>query len=226
MINMQKNPFKIISAFVFLGFLATMGLLILRFVAPEASQFHLPSSESIQLIMPSTLTRAQADQNIWSIIVDNFFIAGYTGIFFGAYLYIKDAGYYAKFALIFGLVTTVTDIIENGMVVAISNSMVIGYQPESLLWGIFWTISSIKDISAYIATFSFAVLFLVTLYDKPTIRTNKIVFAVIFLLFSFIGSLGLFSPAFLNLRNLLFVIDLVIATIVFYRTDPVILETL
>ena len=223
---MTQHSFKIISLFVFIGFLATVCLLFLLFIAPDASQFHLPAADStsIQLLMPSTMTRDQANQNIFSVIIDNFFIIGYTGIFLGAYLYIKDAGYYAKFALTFGLITTVTDFIENAMVVAISNSMVIGYKPDPFLWGLFWSISSLKDISAYVSTFTFAMLFLVTLNDKPAIRSKKIIFSILLLLFAFIGSLGLFSPLFLTLRNILFVLDLIIACILFYRTDESILS--
>ena len=221
---MTNSQFKIISVFVFLGFLATMGLLLLSFIAPDASQFHLPSDNAVQLLMPSTMTRDQANQNIWSVIIDNFFIVGYTGIFIGSYLYIKEAGFYAKFALIFGLVTTATDIIENAIVVAISNSMTIGYQPDPLLWGLFWSISAVKDISAYVSAFSFAILFLLTLNDKPTVRFNKLVFAVLFILFAFIGSLGLFSPLFLTLRNVLFVVDLLLASYFFYKTDESILQ--
>ena len=221
---MTNSQFKIISVFVFLGFLATMGLLLLSFIAPDASQFHLPSDNAVQLLMPSTMTRDQANQNIWSVIIDNFFIVGYTGIFIGSYLYIKEAGFYAKFALIFGLVTTATDIIENGIVVAISNSITIGYQPDPLLWGLFWSISAVKDISAYVSAFTFAILFLLTLNDKPAIRFNKLVFAVLFILFAFIGSLGLFSPLFLTIRNVLFVVDLLLASYLFYKTDESILQ--
>ena len=221
---MNNSQFKIISVFVFLGFLATMGSLLLIFIAPDASQFHLPSDNAVQLLMPSSMTRDQANQNIWSIIMDNFFIVGYTGIFIGSYLYIKEAGYYAKFALIFGLVTSATDIIENGIVVAISNSMTIGYKPDPLLWGLFWSISAVKDISAYVSAFSFAILFLLTLNDKPPVRFNKLVFAVLFILFAFIGSLGLFSPLFLTIRNVLFVVDLLLASYLFYKTDESILQ--
>ena len=221
---MAQNQFKIIATFVFLGFLATMGLLVLSFIAPDASQFHLPSDGSTQLLMPSTMTRNQSDRNIWSVIIDNFFIIGYTGIFIGAYLYCKETGYYAKLALIFGLVTTATDIIENAMVVAISNSMTIGYQPDPLLWGLFWSISAVKDISACVSAFSFAVIFLLTLSDKPVIRFNKFVFALLFLLFALIGSMGLFSPLFLALRNILFVVDLIIASYLFYKTDESVLH--
>ena len=222
---MTQNPFKIISAFVFIGFLATIGLLLLTIIVPDASQFHLPASDttSLQLLMPSNMTRSQANQNIQSIIIDNFFIVGYTGIFLGAYLYVKEVKYYAKFALIFGLLTTATDFIENAMVVAISNSMVIGYKPDPLLWGIFWSISSLKDISAYVSTFTFAVLFLLTLNDQPKIRFNKLVFVILLFLFAIIGSFGLFSALFLTLRNVLFVFDLVIASILFYKTNESIL---
>ncbi len=221
---MAQSQFKIISAFVFLGFIATMGLLLLGFIAPDASQFHLPSDQAVQLLMPSTMTRDQANQKIWSIIIDNFFIVGYTGIFIGSYLYVRKVGYYAKFALIFGLVTTATDVIENAIVVAISNSMTIGYQPDPLLWGFFWSISALKDISSYVAAFSFAVLFVLTLNDDPSVRFNKIVFTILFALFAFIGSLGLFSPLFLTLRNVLFVVDLIIASYLFYKTDESILQ--
>lgn len=223
---MVQNPFKIISVFVFIGFLATMGLLLLQFIAPDASQFHLPASASMsmQMIMPSSMTRVQADQNIWSVIIDNFFIIGYTGIFFGAYLYVKEANYYAKFALIFGLIVTIADFIENAMVVAISNSMVIGYNPDPLLWGLFWSISALKDISAYVSTFTFAILFLLTLNDKPSVRSNKIIFIILLLAFALIGSLGLFSPLFLTFRNILFVLDLVIAGYLFFKTDPSIIS--
>lgn len=73
---MAQSQFKIISVIVFLGFLATMGLLLLSFLAPDASQFHLPSDQVVQLLMPTSMTREQANQNIWSVIVDNFFIVG------------------------------------------------------------------------------------------------------------------------------------------------------
>ena len=218
---MSQNPFRIIAAFVFIGFLATLGLLLLFIIAPDASQFHLPVDTSInsQLIYPSNMTRTQADQNILSVVIDNFFIVGYTGIFFGAFLYIRETNYYAKFALVFGLLTSITDFIENAMVVAISNSMVIGYKPDPLLWGLFWSISALKDISAYVSTFTFANLFLHTLNQNLTIRSKKVIFIVLLLSFAFIGSLGLFSPAFLTLRNILFVLDLLIASILFYKTD-------
>ena len=201
-----------------------MGLLLLGFIAPEGTQFHLPSDLSLQFTMPSSMTRTQADQNILSVIVDNFFIVGYTGIFLGAYLYVKEMGYYAKFALIFGLITSLMDIFENAMVVAISNSMVIGFHPDPLLWGLFYSISALKDISAYISTFTYAILFLISLNYKPAIRLNKLVFIILLILFAIIGSLGLFSPLFLNLRNILFVLDLIIASYIFYKTDESILN--
>jgi len=223
---MSQNTFKIISAFVFLGFLATMGLLALRFIAPTASQFHLPAEGDTDLVFPTTMTREQADANIWSVIIDNFFIVGYTGIFIGAYLYVREVDYYAKFAFVFGLVTTAMDIVENAFIVAISNSMAMttSYKPEPLLWGIFWSISAVKDISAYISAFTFAVLFLLTLNDKPSLRSNKLIFVVLLLFFALIGSLGLFNPTFLTIRNVLFVLDLVIASILFYKTDESVLS--
>lgn len=102
--------------------------------------------------------------------------------------------------------------------------MTIGYKPDPHLWGLFWSINAVKDISAYVSAFTFAVLFLLTLNDKPAIHFNKLVFAVLFILFAFIGSLGLFSPLFLTLRNVLFVVDLLIAAFLFYKTDESILQ--
>ena len=212
---MTKQNYKLVSFIVFIGFVATLLFIVLMALYPDGGQFHNYADRSEKA---AVLTAAQAQVNIYYIIVDNFFIVGYSGIFYGLYRLIqKDDAYWSKFALTFGLITVGLDFIENGFVVMLNNGIVSGFSPDPLVWNFFWLVSALKDIAAYISVFTFVLLLLYTLQSDPAVRSTKLVFIVLLGLFAFIGSLGLFSPLFLKLRGLLFVIDLAIASFLFYR---------
>ena len=214
---MTNSKFKLVGLIVFIGFIATLFFIVLMIMYPDSGQFHDYADRATQA---ATLTPEQAQINIYTIIVDNFFIVGYSAIFYGLYLIAKESDeFWAKLGLIFGFITVFTDLIENGFVVSINNGIAAGFQPDNLVWSIFWTISAIKDISSYMCAFLFVVLLAYSLNVDPKLRVKKAIFIILLGSFSIIGSLGLFSPLFLQIRSALFVIDLLIASILFYTIE-------
>ena len=170
---MAKSNFKLIGLIVFIGFVATLFFMILMVLYPESGQFHEYTDRANKV--PS-LTAEEAQINIYTIIVDNFFIIGYTGIFYGLYVLLKDSDeFWPKLGFTFGLITVFTDLIENGFVVAINNGIAAGFQPDGLIWSVFWTNSAIKDISAYMSVFTFVILLAYTLNEDPNLRLRKLI---------------------------------------------------
>lgn len=210
------SKFKVLTVFVIIGFLMTIGLIVLTIMFPDSlGQIH--EIESPISIANKIGDPEQRNISLYSVIIDNFFILGYFALFYGAYLLTKDLdAIIPKTAFIFGIFTAVFDILENSLLLGILNSIPVGYTPEDLIFSIFWFFMSVKDIFAVLATFIFAILLLIGLNDQKSIRIHKIILAGFLLLFTFLGSLGLMSPFFLQLRNISFVIDLAVASGIFY----------
>jgi hypothetical protein len=65
------------------------------------------------------------------------------------------------------------------------------------------------------AGFAFIVLLLLSLNTHPEIRVSKIVFVVLLGLYVGLGTVAIIDPALLIFRNLSFMIDLLVASILF-----------
>jgi hypothetical protein len=216
---MEENgsQFKVLTVFVLIGFVMTLGLIFLTVMFPDSSgQYH-------EIMNPNTIvTELNTDSeqvkiSLYSIIIDNIFIVGYFSVFYGAYLLTKSQDpIIPKFGFAMGMSTAIFDFLENAVLVGLINGVPAGYTPDSLMFGIQWLFMSFKDISSIVATLVFGVLLLISLNSPENLRVRKLVLALFLLLYTVLGSLGLMDPLFLQLRNLSFVLDMAVASGVFY----------
>ena len=211
------SKFKVLTVFVLIGFVMTLGLVVLTILFPDSSgQYHEiinPADIKTELVTNSE----QANISLYSIIIDNFFILGYFSLFYGAYLLTKHLDpVLPRVGFIMGISTAVFDILENAVLLGLLNGVPAGYEPVDLMFGIQWLFMSIKDISSVIATLIFAVLLLLSLNKTEMNRVAILVLAIFLLMYTVLGSLGLMNPLFLQLRNLSFVLDMAVASVVFY----------
>jgi hypothetical protein len=216
----ELSKFKLISVFVFIGFLITVGLLLLTLANPATSQYHIIENPAT---IKATLTADPmlVASNLAGIALDNFFIVGYFAIFYGLYLLTKPVDInVARAAFLFGSMTVLFDLLENSVLISIFNGVPAGYEPDNLIFGLLWVCTSIKDSSSYISAIIFFVLLLQGRNHYRPLKTTKIVLALFLLLYFALGSLGIISSIFLLLRNLSFVVDMAVSTVLFYKIRP------
>ena len=213
----EGAKFRVLTVFILIGFLMTLGLVFLTVAFPDSSgQYH-------EIINPADIktelatNSEQVNISLYSIVIDNFFILGYFALFYGAYLLTKHLDpVLPRVGFIMGISTAVFDILENSVLLGLINGVPAGYEPVDLMFGIQWLFMSIKDISSVIATLIFAVLLILSLNKTEKNKTLILVLAVFLLFYTILGSLGLMDPLFLQLRNLSFVLDMAVASVVFY----------
>ncbi len=213
------RKFRLITLFTAIGVLMQVGFLIIRVLNPDADQFTFHKA-----VAPSEVTTilSAADNAMYtglSLTLDLFFIAAFTALFYGFYLYLKDYDeFFAKLAFTTGLLTALFDLLEDGMILVLATGIPHGYTPDNLLLGIMWTVTAVKDIFSYVTTFIFGILFLMSWQQPPELKWNKLLFAVLILFYAFIGSLSFGFPTLLLIRNLGFVFQFLIAAFLFYKT--------
>jgi hypothetical protein len=213
----QIAPIRLTAIMILLGFVMTLGMISINILDIKAVQYHDPK-DSVEITNDIKDNPDRVNLILLGILFDNFFILGYTGIFYALYLYTKHTNFWAKIGIIAGFSTAIFDIIENAIQVALLQGISEGWDPNNLIWVFLWGFTFIKDISSYLAGFVFIVLLIVTINDSPELKTTKLIVAVLLGIYVLVGSLGLVNPAFLLIRNLSFVIDLLIAGILFYKT--------
>ncbi|MHA1989572.1 MAG: hypothetical protein ACW98A_01315 [Candidatus Hodarchaeales archaeon] len=215
--EVDGSKFKTITVFVLIGFIMTIGMAFLTIVFPDSTgQLHVIDNPA-NIISDIRTNAEHRNISLFSIILDNFFILGYFALFYGAYLLTKNLDpIIPKASFAIGVFTAIFDILENALLIGIFNGIPVNYTPDNLIFGILWFFVSVKDIFSVLATFSFAIMFLLTLNTPKNLRIQKMVLAGFLLLYAVLGALGLMSALFLELRNLSFVIDMAVASAVFY----------
>lgn len=151
-----------------------------------------------------------------SLVFDNFFIVGYVSIFYGLFLITNERDRFISmlgFAL--GLTTGFTDLLENALQVSLLNGIPNGWIPADNVFSSLWTVMYVKDISSYMAGFVFIVLLLLSLNTPMDVRISKVIFVILLGLYVFLGVIALIEPFLLVFRNLSFMIDLLIASMLF-----------
>lgn len=151
-----------------------------------------------------------------SLVFDNFFIIGYVSIFYGLFLITKERDRFISmlgFAL--GLTTGFTDLLENALQVALLNGVPNGWVPTDNIFSSLWMVMYVKDISSYMAGFVFVVLLLLTLNAPMELRMSKVIFVILLGLYVSLGVVALVEPSLLVFRNLSFMVDLLIASLLF-----------
>jgi hypothetical protein len=207
---------KVVSVFIFLGFLMTLGMTAMTLLMPGGGNLY--EVRAIGNVIADLLAASAQDINIVlvSLVFDNFFIIGYLCIFYGLFLITKERERVISmvgFAL--GLTTGFADLIENGLQVALLTGVPNGWVPADSVFSSLWIVMYVKDISSYMAGFVFIVMLLLTLSDRQEIRLSKMVFVILLGLYVGLGVIAIVEPSFLIFRNLSFMIDMLIGSLLF-----------
>ena len=207
---------KVASVFIFLGFLMTLGMTATTLLNPGGGNLY--EVRPIANVIADLVGASAQDINIKlaSLVFDNFFMIGYLCIFYGLFLLTREKEeLIAKIAFLLGSVTFVTDLVENAFQVALLAGVPNGWVPADDVFSSLWVVMYVKDISSYMAGFTFIVLLLLSLSDPPEFRTSKMVFVILLGLYVGLGVVAIIEPSFLVFRNLSFMIDLLIASMLF-----------
>ena len=207
---------KVASVFIFLGFLMTLGMTATILLNPGGGNLY--EVRPIGNVIADLVGATAQDINVKlaSLVFDNFFMIGYLAIFFGLFLLTREKeDTIAKIAFLLGSLTFVTDIIENAFQVALLTGVPNGWVPADNVFSSLWVVMYVKDISSYMAGFTFIVLLLLSLSDPLEFRTSKLVFVILLGLYVGLGVVAIIEPTFLVFRNLSFMIDLLVASLIF-----------
>lgn len=211
-----SSHLKVASVFIFLGFIMTLGLTATTLLNPGGGNLY--EVRPIASVIADLVAATPADINIKlaSLVFDNFFMIGYLSIFYGLFLLTKGKeDLFAKVAFALGSLTFISDLVENAFQVALLTGVPNGWVPADSVFSTFWTVMFVKDISSYMAGFTFIVLLLLSMSDPPEYRTSKLVFVILLGLYVGLGVVAIIEPSFLVFRNLSFMVDLLIASLLF-----------
>ncbi|MGD9396663.1 MAG: hypothetical protein PVJ05_09570 [Candidatus Thorarchaeota archaeon] len=207
---------KVASVFIFLGFIMTLGMVATIFLNPGGGNLY--EVRPIASVIADLVAASAQDINIklLSLVFDTFFMIGYLSIFYGLFLLTRDKEkLIAKVAFALGSLTFISDLVENSFQIALLHGVPNGWVPADNVFSSLWVVMYIKDISSYMAGFTFIVLLLLSLSDPPEFRLSKIVFVILLGLYVCFGLVALIDPPLLVFRNLSFMVDLIIAAILF-----------
>ncbi len=207
---------KVASAFIFLGFLMTLGMTVTIFLNPGGGNLY--EVRPIANVIADLIGASAQDINIKlaSLVFDNFFMIGYLAIFFGLFLLTREKEeLISKIAFLLGSLTFISDLVENAYQVALLTGVPNGWVPADNVFSSLWVVMYVKDISSYMSGFTFIVLLLLSLSNPPEFRTSKVLFVVLLGLYVGLGVVAIIEPSFLVFRNLSFMIDLLVASLLF-----------
>ncbi|MBE0527199.1 hypothetical protein E4H12_15175 [Candidatus Thorarchaeota archaeon] len=207
---------KVASVFIFLGFLMTLGMTATTLLNPGGGDLY--EVRPITNVIADLVAASTQDINIKlaALVFDNFFMIGYLAIFYGLFLLTKGReDLIAKVAFALGSLTFISDLVENAYQVAFLTGVPNGWVPADGVFSSLWVVMYVKDISSYMAGFTFIVLLLLSLSDPTEFRTSKLVFVILLGLYVIFGVVAIIEPSFLVYRNLSFMIDLLIASLLF-----------
>ncbi|MHA2152061.1 MAG: hypothetical protein ACXAAQ_08775 [Candidatus Thorarchaeota archaeon] len=207
---------KVASVFIFLGFLMTLGMTVTIFLNPGGGNLY--EVRPIANVIADLVGATAQDINIKlaSLVFDNFFMIGYLAIFFGIYLLTREKEeFFAKIAFLLGSLTFVSDLVENAFQVALLTGVPNGWVPAANVFSSLWIVMYVKDISSYMAGFTFIVLLLLSLNNPPEFKSYKVVFIILLGFYVGLGVIAIIEPSFLLFRNLSFMIDLLFASVLF-----------
>jgi len=207
---------KVASVFIFLGFLMTLGMTATTILNPGGGDLY--EVRPIANVIADLVAASAQDINIKlaSLVFDNFFMIGYLAIFYGLFLLTKGKeNLIAKVAFTLGSLTFIADLVENAYQVALLTGVPNGWVPPDSVFSSLWVVMYVKDISSYMAGFTFIVLLLISLSDPPEFKSSKMLFVILLGLYVGLGVVAIIEHSFLVFRNLSFMIDLLIASLLF-----------
>ncbi|MDF1539882.1 MAG: hypothetical protein P1Q69_13360 [Candidatus Thorarchaeota archaeon] len=217
-----SSQLKIASAFVFIGFLMTIGMAVGTITDPEGGQFHEPMDPQIIINRLASADIGELYAGLTGVVIDTFFIVGYIAIFYGIFLLIRDEDpFFPKLGFILGITTGMCDMIENAIHVALYAGVPNGWTPDGLLFASLWSFTFIKDLISYMAGMIFVVMLLMTLDGPSKIKLYKIALAVLIGFYVGLGSIAVVENSLLVLRNLSFMIDMLFGAIILNRLSSI-----
>ncbi|MFW9968408.1 MAG: hypothetical protein ACFFEA_14740 [Candidatus Thorarchaeota archaeon] len=209
---------KIASVFVFIGFLMTLGLTAVTLLLPGGSQLHEAMDPQIIINDLASASAADIDIHLAGIVFDSFFIIGYMAIFYGLFVLTKDKeAFFPKLAFALGLTTGFCDLVENAIQVALFNGIPAGWSPDGQYFATLWSFTFVKDLTSYMAGMIFIVLLMITLSDPPNLRSSKLLLVILMGLYVVIGSIAVVESSFLLVRNMSFMVDMLLGALVLLR---------
>jgi hypothetical protein len=207
---------KVVSIFIFLGFLMTLGMTATTLLNPGGGNLYEVRPIGNVIIDLASSSTLDIDIKLASLVFDNFFIIGYLCIFYGLYLITKEKDHViSMLGLALGLITGFSDLLENALQVALLTGIPNGWVPADHVFSSLWMVMYVKDISSYMAGFVFIVMLLLSLNIPPEVEISKLVFVLLLVLYVSLGVIAIIEPTFLVFRNLSFMIDLLIASLLF-----------
>ncbi len=212
------SKLKMVSIFIFLGFLMTLGMAATTFLNPGGGNLY--EVRPIANVIADLLAATSLDITVKlaSLIFDNFFMIGYLSIFYGLYLITKGKDeLITKIAFLLGGVTFAFDLIENAFQIALLTGVPNGWVPADNVFSTLWVVMFVKDISSYMAGFIFIVMLLVSLNIPRDFREEKIIFIILLGVYVILGVIAIIDPSLLVFRNLSFMVDLLVASILFRK---------
>ena len=207
---------KVASVFIFLGFLMTLGMTATTILNPGGGDLY--EVRPITNVIADLVGATAQDVNIklTGLVFDNFFMIGYLAIFYGLFLLTKGKeDLIAKVAFALGSLTFISDLVENAYQVALLTGVPNGWVPADSVFSSLWVVMYVKDISSYMAGFTFIVLLLLSFGNPPEFKSSKLIFVILLGLYVGLGVIAIIEPSFLLFRNLSFMIDLLIASLLF-----------
>jgi hypothetical protein len=219
----NRIQLKMASVFVFIGFLMTLGLTAVTLLSPGDSQLHEAMDPQIIIDDLASATAADISIRLAGIAFDTFFIVGYIAIFYGLFVLTRDKeSFFPKLALALGLITGFCDLVENAIQVALFNGIPTGWSPDGLYFATLWSFTFVKDLTSYMAGMIFIVLLLLTLSDPPNLRSSKLALAILVGFYVVIGSIAVVESSFLLVRDLSFMIDMLLGALLLFRMSQAI----
>ena len=207
---------KVASVFIFFGFLMTLGMTATTLINPGGGNLY--ELRPIANVIADLVAASAQDINIKlaSLVFDNFFMIGYLAIFYGLFLLTKEKGHLiAKVAFALGSITFISDLIENAFQVALLTGVPNGWVPADAVFSSFWLVMFVKDISSYMAGYTFIILLVLSFSEPPEFKSFKLIFVILLGLYVSFGVVAIIEPSFLIFRNLSFMVDLLLASLLF-----------
>ncbi|MHA2252699.1 MAG: hypothetical protein ACXAD7_20210 [Candidatus Kariarchaeaceae archaeon] len=221
---MKKKQKYFASEYQITGWIALIGVFMA--IAMVITALYFPE-EATSLDRPNdpeklkdTVRESELEALIF-VTLDTFFIIGYTSLFIGMYLIMRDIHpLVSLIAISFGLITSLSDLIENALLFAFIKGVPLGWEPDTMFYVILWMVSYFIDSCSYVT----AVLFGIMLVKSFPRGNNKSIIGILFLGYALIGFLAYLDLFFLLVRSFVFVIGLGFAAITLLREPEISLD--
>jgi len=210
---LESTRYAAVGTLIGMGAILSM-IIIGLFYPPEISAMSDPRT----IAAFTTLARQYTTPITILLLLDTIFIMGYTSLFAGIWLIIRDfSEIMAKVGLGLGLLTALADIVENSLLLILVKGLQTGWTPHPLLFGLVYVINTMIDLLSYLGILVYAIILL--LIFRPW--NSKFIMACLFVLYLLVGLLSILLPALVIVRSFMFVIGLAVGGTILWREEDI-----